>query len=412
MSSKLNSKSVVGATALIICLNGEIVARDDVISIDDVNTSRHLGIIGRVNLGSFYTPAKYVRIAAEWLLKHKVSDKWTIADLSCGYGAFFELQFVEGLRDCRFVGNDIDHKAIEKTREYFPFVECHERNALFGVSRQAFGIGNDEKLVIVGNPPYNDVTSQINQGIKDAAVSMDVDVKTRDLGMSSLLVYDKLKADYVLVLHPLSYLVKKANFQAARNFFKNYSLIEHIVFSSQEFAGTSKTAGFPVVVAMYKREEYKGLTYRDVIETKFTTTDGVSFSLSGFDYVTDEIGKYPNSKHRYSPEILFYTMRDINALRRSKTFIPERCANAVDVDPDKLAYYCYVDCFKRYADVPYYMGNFNVPYIKDEFGVVSNDVVAIAKSNNPAVFGEQPKPTDEMVARVKSYIERSVKGRE
>lgn len=375
------------------------------------NTSRHLGIAGRVNLGSFYTPAKYVRIVAEWLLAHKIEKGWIIADLSCGYGAFFELSAVEGLHECRYIGNDIDHDAVEKARSMFHDVQWSEENALHEVSRAKFGIRDDDRLVVVGNPPYNDVTSQINQKIKTNTMLIDEDIKTRDLGMSSLLAYDKLHAEYVVVLHPLSYLIKKSNFKATQKFFRNYKLLEHIVFSSQEFAGTSKTAGFPVVVAMYKRAEGEGLSFEAVGNTWFKTVEGVSFSLSGFDYVTDELDKYPGNR-RYSPEILFYTMRDINALRRSRTFIKDRIANAIDVDPDKLAYYCYVDCFKRYADIPYYLGNFNVPFIRSEFAAISNDVIIAAQHFHPEIFGEVQSPGEAVTARIKAYIKKSIKGKE
>lgn len=375
-----------------------------------VNMSRHLGVVGRVNLGSFYTPAKYVRLASEWLLAYGVGNGWTIADLSCGYGAFFELSQVHGLHECRYVGNDIDHNAVEKARITFPNVQFCECNALKDVSRRRFGIRDDERIVIVGNPPYNDVTSQINQTIKTNSVPMDSDLRTRDLGLSSLLAYDKINAELVVVLHPLSYLIKKANFAAAQKFFRNYELREHIVFSSQEFSGTSKLSGFPVVVAMYRRNEGMGLCYDDVLKICFHTVEGNAFSLSGFDYVTDEICKYP-SKDRYSPEILFYTMRDINALRRSRTFIRERMANAIDVNPEKLAYYCYVDCFKRFADVPYYLGNFNVPFIRDEFAAISNDVMNVSKHGHPEIFGSTQKPSDSAIARVKMYIKKALKGK-
>ena len=375
------------------------------------NVSCHLGVVGRVNLGSFYTPSIYVRLVSKWLLSHGIGKGWTIADLSCGYGAFFELSDVEGLHECRYVGNDIDHEAVEKARTLFPCVHWSELNALVDVSRAKFGIGDDERLVVVGNPPYNDVTSQINQKIKTNGQTIDPDLKTRDLGMSSLLAYDKIAAEYVVVLHPLSYLIKKSNFLATQKFFGNYKLLEHIVFSSQEFAGTSKLAGFPVIVAMYKRVEGKGLAYDDVVKTWFSTVEGTRFSLSGFDYVTDEIDKYPG-RSRYTPEILFYTMRDINALRRSRTFIRERIANAIDVNPDKLAYYCYIDCFKQYADVPYYLGNFNVPFVREDFSSVSNDVKRIAMHNHPEVFGDCEAPDDDAVTRVKAYIERSIKGKE
>ena len=377
----------------------------------DVNVSRHLGVIGRVNLGSFYTPARYVRLASEWLLAHGIGEGWTIADLSCGYGAFFELSEVEGLHNCRYVGNDIDHDAVKKAKATFPNVSFCECNALVDVSREKFGIETYDKLVIVGNPPYNDVTSQINQTIKTSPILIDSDLRTRDIGISSLLAYDKLKAEYVLVLHPLSYLIKKANFSAAKNFFSNYELLEHVVFSSQEFAGTSRLSGFPVVVAMYRRKVGGGLTYADVFRTWFRTVEGKLFSLSGFDYVTDEIDKYPGKK-RYSPEILFYTMRDINALRRSRTFLQERIANAVDVDPEKLAYYCYIDCFKKYADVPYYLGNFNVPFVRAEFVSISNDVTMVSKHEHPEIFGNTQEPDADTVAKVKKYIAKALQGKE
>ena len=375
-----------------------------------VNISCHLGVVGRVNLGSYYTPAKYVRLVGFWLLRHGVGSGWTIADLSCGYGAFFELADVKGLNRCRYVGNDIDPVALAKARTMFPRVAWHERNVLQDVSRTRFAIAENAPLALVGNPPYNDVTSQINQAIKTPPLPIDADLRTRDLGMSSLLAYDKMRADVVAVLHPLSYLIKKQNFNAARAFFSNYKIVEHVVFPSHEFAGTSKTAAFPVLVALYTRVERQGLSYADVIGMTFKTTEGALFSLSGFDFITEEIDKYPG-KRRYSPEILFYTLRDINALRRSRTFLSKRTANSVDVDPAKLAYYCYVDCFKHFAEVPYYLGNFNVPFIRDEFPSISNDVIAVSRHLHPDIFGKTTTPSDAASARVKDYVTRSIKGR-
>ncbi len=61
-----------------------------------INQQSHLGVVGRVNLGSFYTPAKYVDMVAGWLKKHVIDETWTIADLSCGYGAFFERVVIVG----------------------------------------------------------------------------------------------------------------------------------------------------------------------------------------------------------------------------------------------------------------------------------------------------------------------------
>ncbi len=377
---------------------------------DGLNVPHHLDMAGRVNLGSYYTPAKYVYMVGKWLLEQGVGPKWTIADLSCGYGAFFELSAVDGLHKCRYVGNDIDPVAVKKARQCFPHIELGEGNALFHVSRKRFGFQTDERIVIVGNPPYNDTTSQIRNRIKTCPLPIDEDLKTRDLGLSSLLAYNKIKADCAAILHPLSYLIKAQNFSSAQEFFSNYRIVDHIVFSSREFAGTSKTVPFPVIVALYRRRDGRGLSYEDVRKMWFQTTDGDRFSLSGFDYVTDEIRKYPG-KHRYHPEILFYTLRDINALRRSRTFLVDRTPNAIDVDPSTLAYYCYIDCFKRFAEIPYYLGNFNIPFIRSKFADIEIDVVRIARYAHPEVFGKSASPTSEAYVRVREYISKSIKGK-
>jgi hypothetical protein len=230
---------------------GILKAMDNIHGVNEkqpINESQHLGIVGRINLGSYYTPAKYVRIVAQWLIDINIGRGWTIADLSSGYGAFFELQSIKGLEQCRYIGNDIDNVAVSKGQEYFPFVEWSVANALYEVSRQKFKIAEEEKLIIVGNPPYNDVTSQFKKDIKADDMMIDFDIKTRDIGISSLLAYDKLKAAYVAILHPLSYLIKKSNYNAGKRFFKNYKIEKHIVFSSDEFSGTSKASASFLIV--------------------------------------------------------------------------------------------------------------------------------------------------------------------
>lgn len=367
----------------------------------DIHTQSHLNYSGRVNLGSFYTPYKYVMLVKQWLEKHNLLKGLTFLDSSCGYGAFFELQ--EHLPNNIFIGNDIDPIAVGKVAEVFPSVKTFNKNALASVSRSMFNIGDKDKLIIVGNPPYNDVTSQINQNVKKSDTKIDADIKTRDLGLSSLLAYNKITADYVAILHPLSYLIKKQNFSAAKKFFQNYRMLEHVVFNSQEFANTSKATGFPVVVALYERHPSDGLSYDDVYHMGFRTVEGKKFSLSQWDYVANFIDKYPN-KNRYDKEILYYTLRDINALKRSRTFIKERCSNAVDVNPDKLSYYCYLDCFKKYASIPYYMGNFDVPFDKETFPSIEKAVTAVSKYNHADIFGSTPKPTAKTEQKVIDYI--------
>ena len=369
----------------------------------NLNKSQHLCHKDIVNLGSFYTPYKYVMLAGQWLKSEGINDSYTILDSSCGYGAFFELS--QFFKDNKYIGNDIDPKAIEAIPNAFPFVKLFNKNSLVNAGREQFEIADRDKLIIVGNPPYNDTTSIINQKIKNNNIQMDKDLATRDLGISSLLSYNKLSADYVLILHPLSYLIKRANYRLGSKFFNNYSIEKHIIFSSQEFANTSKLNGFPIIMALYKKNLGNGIKYSDVQKFNFQTVEGRTFNLSNRDYVANYIQKYPHST-RYPQEILFYTLRDINALTRSRTFIKDRIANAVDVNPDKLGYYCYIDCFKKYADTPYFMGNFDVPFIKEDFNSIIDSVLTISKFNHQDVFGACEKPTADDEKKVVNYINK------
>jgi len=61
-------------------------------------------------------------------------------------------------------------------------------------------------------------------------------------------------------------------------------------------------------------------------------------------------------------------MRDINALKRTKTFIENENTNTIRVTKNTLPYYCYVDIFKNYIkNIPYYFGNSDVFINNDSF---------------------------------------------
>ena len=50
------------------------------------------------------------------------------------------------------------------------------------VCRKNLAINNDEKLIAVGNPPYNDITSIIRNSIKDVSVQDKIDSDIKKLG--------------------------------------------------------------------------------------------------------------------------------------------------------------------------------------------------------------------------------------
>lgn len=320
-------------------------------------TQNHLSYEEMTNLGGFYTPEKFVDHLIKKLHKNiKQIKNYRFIDSSCGYGSF-----LTPLADFKTIGCDIDPQAIEVAKCNCPKTEFYVKNTLCDFSREFLGLTDDDKIVLLGNPPYNDTTSMVKNGIKETTpCQMDPDLKTRDLGISFLLSFNKLKADYVAVLHPLSYMIKKTNFDLLKSFYSNYTLIDHSIISSQEFSGASKTKGFPIIIALYKRQE-GGMTFEDVLNTTFKSFEGAAFSLRK-DSIKNYISKYPtkNAVCR-EDDIFFYTMRDINALNRSRTFIKEKINNAIIIDKSKFHYYCYVDVFKDYIkDLPYYYGNTDV----------------------------------------------------
>lgn len=318
---------------------------------------QHLSYNEMTNFGCFYTPQRFVDKLID-IVKTNIDNykQYTYLDSSCGYGSF-----LKSLHPLRTIGTDIDGKAIEIAKKIYPLSQYYVLNALNEFTREKINLSQEDKLIIIGNPPYNDTTSKVKNEIKKSTPCLiDDDLKTRDLGISFLLSYNKLKADFVAVLHPLSYLIKKANYDLLSMFYKNYSLVDHCIINSQEFSMTSKTKGFPIILALYRRSNL-GLTYDNILNMEFKTIDNKTFNLR-HDYIKNYVSKYPSKFRKYTDnDILFFTMRDINALNRSRTFIEDFSDNAIIIDKRKFAYYCYVDIFKDHiSKLPYYYGNCDV----------------------------------------------------
>jgi len=330
-----------------------------------------------VNLGSYYTPTDIVDIAWEMIAPY-VHSQTIIIDSACGYG-----DFLKNCGQAITIGCDIDETAIDVAKKNNHKVRFFQTNALRNVSRTKFGIPQQSDLIVVGNPPYNDKTSLIRHSIKDIDFDIDEDIVSRDLGISFLRSYNKLEADLICVLHPLSYLIKPTNFRLLKEFTANYRLIEGLLISSWEFPESAKHTPFPIVLALYQRNT-QGMEYNFIRSFRFRVADKSGFCLDDFDYITGYIDKYPKKNRPTSDDSLsssvdgdvhrsenddllfFWTMRDINALKRNRTFVENYSANTIVIDKRKLDYYAYVDVFKRNLHrLPFYFGNCDV-LIDDE----------------------------------------------
>jgi SAM-dependent methyltransferase len=340
----------------------------------------HLAYESRVNLGSYYTPTEIVDIAWEMIAPY-VYSQTTVIDSACGYG-----DFLRNSGQSITIGCDIDETAIDVARKNNDKVRFFQTNALCNVSRAKFGIPQQSDLIVVGNPPYNDKTSLIRQSIKDIDFDIDEDIACRDLGISFLRSYNKLEADLICVLHPLSYLIKPTNFRLLKDFTANYKLMEGLLISSWEFPESAKHTPFPIVLALYQKNT-QGMAYSFIRSFRFRIAGKSGFCLSDFDYITSYIDKYPKKRNRptYNDSVFslvnrdvhhsengeslfFWTMRDINALKRNRTFVESYSENTIVIDKQKLDYYVYVDVFKRNLHrLPFYFGNCDVIIDNDLF---------------------------------------------
>ncbi len=310
-----------------------------------VHVAEHLQRHERIRLGSYYTPEKLVRKVYEfirpYLIKHQ--DNSVIFDSAGGCGAF-----LAGINGCDYRVADRDNEACEFLRQSYDSGKIFYTNSLIGVSRKKYSIGPDAFLIMIGNPPYNDVTSEFKSGEKGENLC-DEDLFDRDMGISFLKSYNKLRADVVCVLHPLSYLIKEANFKRLRDFRDNYKLVRGEVFSSALFSGTGY-GKFPIVIALYARSK-EGMTFEYIRNFKFNVLDyNNSFVLSGYNTTDGYINKYPPRRNeiRESPiGLYYYTFRDINSLKKNTTFFTKKHPNGIVVTLENFYEYSYLYSFKK-----------------------------------------------------------------
>lgn len=324
----------------------------------------HLNFEKRVNLGGYYTNPFLVKQVWQMISPY-LTPNTIVLDSSCGYGNFFINSDVSKAN--RIIGNDIDAVAVNHALQHIPHLEVYNKNSLCSTGRAQFNISEDDSLIIIGNPPYNDTTSIVRSNTKKQLFDIDPHLQSRDLGISFLKSYAALKADVVCILHPLSYIIKEANFNALGGFSKHYKLIDNLIVGSHFFTDSSKGMQFPIVIGLYQRDG-KGMSFKDVRRIVFKTIEGFDFKIDDWHYIREYINKYPTRYHTPKPyDIYFWTLRDLNALKRNRTFINDYCSNAIVVPKDKLDYFVYVDVVKDFSSCfPYYLGNFDV--------IINNDI--------------------------------------
>lgn len=366
------------------------------------NKSILLNYNEKVKLGSYYTPMEIVEIVKMYIADY-IDENSVLMDNSAGCGAFADAMNNFNIKS---IMADIDPLACSFLKKATEVQNILCDNSLLNISRSKYMLKDSDKLIIIGNPPYNDFTSKSKKKLKkDSKLDVDEDVKSRDLGVSFLKSYNKLEANYVCILHPLSYLIKESNFKNLKDFRKNYKLIKGTIFSSSLFYGTKKTS-FPILVALYERNEM-GMEYEDILNFNFKLKDEKINLLPSRVLTTDKkIRKYPPKKSEIPISdigVYFYTFRDINSLKTSKSFINvdnEHNNKHVVVNIKDFYKYCYLNVFKDFFEPDYIFGNFSPIYeeevLKPRNKLIKNCIIYSIRKNKDLIksLNNSGKKTD------------------
>jgi hypothetical protein len=305
-----------------------------------VHLAEHLPKNERIQLGSYYTPEKLVKLVHEFIKPYIENKKKDVIlfDSAGGCGAFlFDMRHYDyRIADC-------DLEACKFLKKHFGRHNIFHTNSLKGGNRDKYLIPSSAFLIMIGNPPYNDTTSEFKSGKKGQNIC-DEDLYDRDIGVSFLKSYHKLNADVVCVLHPLSYLIKEANFKRLRDFKDNYKLIRGEIFSSALFHGTGK-GKFPILVALYEKNP-SGMTFEYIRQFQFDILNkDKKFILSEYKTTDGYINKYPPRKNdvQKSPiGLYYYTFRDLNSLKKNTSFFTKEHPNGIVVTLENFYKYSYL----------------------------------------------------------------------
>lgn len=144
----------------------------------------HLNKNQIINQGSFYTPPFIAQMLYQMLLASKIALKnYILLDSSCGDGNFLAIpKKLQSAEFMKIIGADIDEIALEKAQIKMADsnISFFHTNSLQNVNRKKFQILESDKLIIIGNPPYNDKTSIVQNRLKNIdSFPIDSNLKAR-----------------------------------------------------------------------------------------------------------------------------------------------------------------------------------------------------------------------------------------
>jgi hypothetical protein len=325
------------------------------------------------SLGKYYTPPHLIKLVKDFANKYlTLKEDAYVLDSCAGCGSF-----LEAFKEYNIIGRDIDPEAVAILKE-LGYNNIDIDNSLSHSSRTKYNLSKKDNLLIVGNPPYNHTSSKNKRYGTNKKFTQEIPIddfiKSKDFGVSFIKHYASLEPDEIIILHPLSYLIKESNFKNLNFFTKQYKLDKAIIFSSNEFGKSIKLhkTQFPIVCAKYTKGS---MSYDDIKKYKFKVlNENFEFSINNL-YTIDDYGirKYPASQNmiKYSDiDLYHYNIRDTNSLKTSGNFSCEYNENMITIQFDNLYQYSYLNCYRRYFPSHFLLGNISPLCVKERLNEV------------------------------------------
>lgn len=322
--------------------------------------------------GVVYTPIRLVEIAINWL-KDLILPNDVILDLGSGKGAFC-LKFAENFKNNKVIGIELDDVKIDN--EPLPNLTIYNNTNAFDFN---YYVNN---YIIIGNPPYRDATALYQKSNLKQVVPTKY--FNNDLGIAFFNLYAQIKPKYVCVIFPFSFLIKESKFKQLKNFTKTYSLLKGIIFSSHEFTALKKQP-FACCLALFAYDE-NGMNFNNIRNFKFDILNSnKQYCLKDIHTIAEiNLAKYPN-KDKRDTDLFFYTLRDMNALKRNKTFYNKNIDNVLSVKQNDLYKYAWIDYLKNHYPFNYLTSNNEILWSND-IVEVKDDLIAYVCQNNKVVY--------------------------
>ncbi len=307
--------------------------------------------------GEFYTPINFATLALEYI-DLVIGEKWWLSgnyrlwDMAAGTGNLEYYLPKEAHRYCYL--STLYSEDVEKCKQLFPTANCFQYDYLnddVDNLENLAGFGNpqglkmsqklisdlqnpDIKWIILINPPFATsqtagANSESKQGVSDTKIrklmhSNNLGEVSRELFSQFIFRINKEfvnKSAYLCLFSKIKYL-NASNDQKLRDNLFNYTFEKGFIFSSANFAETSRSSQFPVGFLIWNLNKYLKINEQkielDILNEKAELIDKKTIIIENKNKFLNNWIKRPPATIKFPPVCSAITLKPDNKDKRDR----------------------------------------------------------------------------------------------